>query len=315
MANRNLILTLAKVVIAAAWADGEISHEERNSLKDLLFRLPQIGLENGMQLTTPEWQLLEMYMHAPIEPAELQRLIEELQIATQTFEDKKLIFEALNQLATADGEITEAEKETISQIKQAINEVNTHLINQMGKLVGFAMQRRSKATENSYNRERYLEDFIKNKVYFAASQRLRRGSFTLNIPDAELRRLSLAGGLMAKVAHVDLKITDEEFQAMVEVLQQHWSVDAETAVFIAEVAVSEVADHLDHHRTVREFGAMTESEARAHFIELLFHIADADGFVSYAEIEEIRAIAKSMNVIHEEFINAKLQIPRERRQT
>jgi len=37
VADSNLILNLAKVVIAAAWVDGEIDHEEINNLKDLLF--------------------------------------------------------------------------------------------------------------------------------------------------------------------------------------------------------------------------------------------------------------------------------------
>ena len=31
-----MMLTLAKVIIAAAWADGEMSHTEINSLKEML---------------------------------------------------------------------------------------------------------------------------------------------------------------------------------------------------------------------------------------------------------------------------------------
>ncbi|MEM7332629.1 MAG: TerB family tellurite resistance protein, partial [Chloroflexota bacterium] len=199
--------------------------------------------------------------------------------------------------------------------KTAVNEVNTHVLNQIGKVVGFAMQRRSKAAGKSYNREHDLEDFIKNKVYYAASRRLRKESFKLDLSDQALRKLSLAGGLMAKVAHVDLDVTDQEFEMMVNALERHWGVERETAVFVAEVAVSEVADHLDHHRTVREFGLMTEAKERIQFIGVLFAVADADGFVSVDEIEEIRAIAKSMNVIHEDFIKSKLLIPKERRAT
>lgn len=313
MSNRKLIYSLAKVIIAAAWADGKITHDERNSLKDLLYRLPQIGQDGGIQLTTREWQTLEMYMHSPIEVDERERLVEELQIATRTFEDKKLIFDALNQMASADGEIDEAEKAVISDIKASINDVNTHVFNQMGKLVGLAMHRRSKATKNAFNRERYLEDFVKNKVFYAAARRMQRENFTLDISGKQLRKLSLAGGLMAKVAHVDREVTDEEFAKMVEALREKWNVDEDTAVFIAEVAISEVADHLDHHRTVRQFGLMATPKEKAHFVELLFAIADADGYVTNDEIEEIRAIARSMNVLHKEFIDAKLTIPSERR--
>ena len=34
MPDRNLILSLAKVAIAAAWADGEITQNEINSVKE-----------------------------------------------------------------------------------------------------------------------------------------------------------------------------------------------------------------------------------------------------------------------------------------
>ena len=35
MANQNLIMSLAKAVIAAAWADGNVTNEEINHLKGL----------------------------------------------------------------------------------------------------------------------------------------------------------------------------------------------------------------------------------------------------------------------------------------
>jgi len=62
MSDKNLILTLAKVIIAAAWADGEMTLEEINSLKELLFRLPRAG---GVQITGREWAMLEMYIESP----------------------------------------------------------------------------------------------------------------------------------------------------------------------------------------------------------------------------------------------------------
>jgi len=43
-------MTLAKVIIAAAWADDEVSHEEINSLKDLLFRLPHLEARDWSSL-------------------------------------------------------------------------------------------------------------------------------------------------------------------------------------------------------------------------------------------------------------------------
>lgn len=315
MANRNLIMTLAKVIIAAAWADGTFTLEEENSLKDLLYQLPSIGKAGGLQLTTREWQLLEMYMHSPIEQAERQRLIEELQARTRSKRDKQLVFEALDRMVAADGDISDGERGIVNGVKEAINEVSTDVFTQMGKVVGFAMQRRSETAVRSFNREQYLDDFIKNKVFYGLRRRLRTEDVKLDLSEDELRTLSLAGGMMAKVAHVDKNITDDEFESMVTALQDHWDVDEKTAVFVAEVAASEVADKLDHHRTTRQFATRTEPEARKRFLDVLFAVADSDGHVTYDEIEEIREIARSLHLYDEDFIAAKVKIPRERRDT
>ena len=49
MPDRNLILSLAKVAIATAWADGEITQKEINSVKEVLMRLPNSGGKSGPQ--------------------------------------------------------------------------------------------------------------------------------------------------------------------------------------------------------------------------------------------------------------------------
>lgn len=311
MSNRNLIMTLAKVVIAAAWADGEITLEEENSLKDLLFRLPQIGLDQGLQLTGREWQLLDMYMHTPIDDAERARLLEELQVAMRTSRDKELAFAALDQLAAADGVVSDAERDLVVEMKQAIDAVDTSIIAQMGKLVGFAMQKRSSA--NAPNREQHLSDFIRNRVYYGVARRLDQETADLDLPEKTLRKLSLAGALMAKVAHVDQGTTEAEFVAIVQALQTHWQVSEEAAVFVTEVAVSEAARELDHHRTVRQFAEHTTPRERVDFLDVLFAVAVADGHAVYNEIEEIRAIARSLNLPNQDFIKAKIKIPRAQR--
>lgn len=313
MSDRNLIFTLAKVIIAAAWADGRVSTEEVNSLKDLLFQLPRAGKNGGLQMSGQEWQRLEMYIDQPIDAAERARLIADLQDALRSPRDRKLVREALDEMVTIDGEITPEEQALVDEIKRAMDDVNLNLFMQLGRMVGGAMARRT-AVANAPNRERHFEDFIKNKVFYAVSHRLHVEQSELDIPEADLRKLSLAGGLMAKVAHVDHDVSEAEFGAMVQALQTHWEVGEQTAVFITEVAVSEAAKKLDHHRTVRQFATRTTPEERRHFLDVLFAVAAADGMATYDEIEEIRAIARTLNLTREAFIEAKLKIPREQRE-
>jgi uncharacterized tellurite resistance protein B-like protein len=108
-------------------------------------------------------------------------------------------------------------------------------------------------------------------------------------------------------------LTEAEMGTMVDALQTHWHLTLEQAEFVAEVAVSESASLLDRYRLAREFADVCTRQERTEFLDVLFAVAVADGEASYAEIEEIRGIAGSLKLAHEDFIEAKLKIPRDRR--
>ena len=58
MSKMDFVLDLAKLIIAAAWADGKLTNDEINALKDLLFRFDDI--------TGEDWKTLQMYMDSPV---------------------------------------------------------------------------------------------------------------------------------------------------------------------------------------------------------------------------------------------------------
>ena len=305
--STELILKLGKVLIAAAWADQKITHEEINSLKDLLFRLPQ--------LTGREWSILQMYLDRPVSADERSRLIDELNRAITSANDQKLALTALDELVRADGKVTESERVVLNELRSAIDSAEVGLFGKLSRLLHGAIRRRSAKTTNAANREDGFEDFIKNKVYHSVCRRLETGEIKLTIPETNLRKLCLSAGLMARVAHVDRDVTQEEFDGMVKALQIGWRITRAAAAFVAEVAVSDVVSGMDYFRLARQFFEATTPEERARFLNVLFAVADADGRVSHDEIEEIRSIARSLKLSHRQFINAKVRIPDERRAT
>jgi uncharacterized tellurite resistance protein B-like protein len=163
------------------------------------------------------------------------------------------------------------------------------------------------------NREEHFEDYIKNKVYYGVQLRKDDQDVSLNIPDTELRLLSLAGGIMARVAHVDLDVTDDEIAAMIKALESGWDLSSDQAAFVVEVAVSEIGPDMDYYRLTREFFENTDQDQRVGFLKVLFAVGDADGQVTNEEIEEIRTIASALRLPHKDFIDAKLTIPKDRR--
>lgn len=305
MSAANFYLTLGKVIIAAAWADGEVAHDEVNCLKDLLFRLPG--------LTGREWAMLEMYIEAPVGAAERERLVEQLQNELRSSSDKSLALQSIDDMVLADGIVSEEEKAIVNEIKTQIESASVGVFSQLGRVVKNSIQRREIALSAAPNREEHFEDFIKNKVYYEVQRRLELDKTSLDIDEDRLRKLSLAGGLMARVAHVDLEVTDDEYKAIANSLITEWGISTEEATFVTEVAVSEIGPDMDYYRLAREFFTSTDREERAKFLNILFSIANADGFVTNEEIEEIRAIANSLRLTHRQFIDAKKTIPKDKR--
>jgi uncharacterized tellurite resistance protein B-like protein len=216
-------------------------------------------------------------------------------------------------MATADGTPTSEEQAFIDEIAQEEVQANGGLFTRLSRFMGGTVKKRVTAVTNAPNREQQFDDFVKNKVYYELSQQLAQQGKSLNLTDEQLRRMGLAGGLAARVAHVDRTATEAEVKVMAELIGRYWGLDGETAVLVAQIAASSVDYTYDYYRMTREFGLSTTGEERQRFLDALFQIALADGFVSYEETEEIRLISQGINLPNQDFINAKIKIPRDKR--
>ena len=301
MPNKNLLLTVAKVAIAAAWADGKMTSSERESLKDLMFRLPHIGSEVPIALTAADWSQLEMYIETPITAEQQKQIIQELKRHLNSAKDKQTVLTALANLVRADEELSDEELQIAEAVEEAIAEVDVGVVARLGRL----LRRHMQAVKRSAKLDEAFEDFVRNRVYHAVQQRLSLEKIDLSLSEKDLRKLSLAGGLMAQIVHVDREVTEMEFARMVEALHRYWHVDEKTAVFISEVATAEISTDLDYYRITREFFNDTDPDERVQFLDVLFAIAAADGGVSHQESENIRRMAVSLNLLQQQFMNAK----------
>jgi uncharacterized tellurite resistance protein B-like protein len=96
-------------------------------------------------------------------------------------------------------------------------------------------------------------------------------------------------------------------------LQQAWGISLAAAGVVAQVAVSEIGKGLDYYRLTRQFFESTSEDERLRFLDALFAVTIGDGHATEEEIEEIRAISHGLLLTHDQFIAAKLKIPRELR--
>jgi uncharacterized tellurite resistance protein B-like protein len=299
--HTDTIMSLAKVIIAAAWADGAIAEDEELCLKDLLWRLPEV--------TAQRWDELAIYLDSPVDEAERQRLIAELQNQITTAEQRELALSKLEELVNADGVVSEREQAVVAEVRAALESADVGLWGSLSRLL---IGRRAQAATSAPNREAYLDDFVRNRVYYQLRQQLAAQGVVWNVPDAELRRLGLAGGLLALVAHVSDGAAETERAAMVEALHAAWSLPAESAALVVEIALAG-GETLEFYRLVREFAEVTTEEERQRFLDALFGVAAADGAATFEEIEQIRLVALGLKLSHSEFIAAKMKLPPEKR--
>ncbi|MEI7644102.1 MAG: TerB family tellurite resistance protein [Chloroflexales bacterium] len=297
-----LAMALAKVIIAAAWADGNLANDEVNSLKNILAEIGQTGGSGEDSMTVNEWAELEIYLHSPVAAEERARLVGALAATLQGPGDRALALAALDQMLRADRVITVEERAVAKEIRTALERVDLGLLAQIGRLLRGSLRRRATGP----NREQYLGEFLSNRIYYAVRQRLGKApEDDLGIPADEAHILALAGGLLARVARVDCTVTDSEFARMAELLESGWGISRERATLVTEVALAESAADLDYFQLTKEFAASASEDQRARLLDALFAVAAADGEISNEESAEISRITASINLAHSHFVAAK----------
>ncbi|MBI4161896.1 MAG: TerB family tellurite resistance protein [Acidobacteria bacterium] len=301
MPRKKFITDLAKLVIAAAWADGEVSPEERNVLKDLLFRLPD--------LTGEEYAGLEVYLESPVPAAERRALLDRVRRGIRSSADRDLVLRTLTDLVRADGRVGAEEAALLEAVKAALTDRTPGLLSALGRTVRAALGERTAGLAAAPGRELQVADYIRNTVYFQVCAEIRNRGLEVDVPEARLRKLCLAAGLMGMVAWVDVEIAEEETRVIEAELRQGWELSEPEARLVAEMCASRAMKGIDHFRVCRGFFEATTPAERKDFLMCLFRIANACDRTSHAEIQEIRRIAESIKVPHADFIGAKLTIP------
>lgn len=253
MATPLLKFKLAKVLIAAAWADGRLANEELNTLKDFLFGLPEIGQE--------DWKKLMVYMESPVAEDEAGQLVKDLMLEVRGGKDRRLVIDTLRRLAEADGDVSASEQDFIATVEAALKSAGGGFFGKLGNNVRRVLRR--KATTSATEREEQISDYINNEVFHYLVHVKKRAA-TIRLPEADVRRMCLAAGLTCWVLHSDLVIDSEDRMVLERLLLDDWGVTVAEAEAVADAACDRIVKGVDFNRLCRTyFEAATPDEARA----------------------------------------------------
>ncbi len=305
MTDKTFILDLAKLTIAAAWADGELAADEINALKDLLFTLGDVSAE--------DWSVLEMYMESPPSEEERKELVDRVLGSIRSSEEKELVIRTLENLFQSDGKVTREEKALLDELRQEISGVDTGIFSGFTRAFKSVISKRQDAVGSSSLREADAEDYTNNTIYYDLVQKQKADKVSVNKPEEDLRKICLAAGLLAHVTNTDHHISDAEEKEIRSIISRDWDLSAQDAELLFSLSLDRVRNGLDYFRLSHNYFAVTTHEERREFIKTLFRVANASEKTDNQEIEEIRRVSQSLKLSHKDFIDAKLTIPRQDR--
>ena len=118
---------------------------------------------------------------------------------------------------------------------------------------------------------------------------------------------ALFAGILSRVAHADLHISEDEVKAMEEVLVKLGHLTEEMAALVVEIAKShtELFGGVESYLITRNFNEIATQDDKYHLLECLFAVAAADQNISEAENKEIEKIARELQITHSDLLGVR----------
>ena len=286
MVRNSTALALLKVLITAAWADSELSQSELNYIKELARRF---------KLNDEEWFQLQPYIEDPVSEEEQMAVIQDLLSRIGSTAERQAAIGHIEGIIEADDRVSPEERDLLERYGAILKEPSSiDLLLGRVKNLFQAPQRRSAVD---------IDEFLRNKILF----KLRRKAGD-NLVTPEMHRIALLGGLMGIVAHADHDINEQELAEIRRRLSDRGRFDETAMDLLVAIIQEESVRGLDRYHLIQEYAGDTGLAERTELLDLLFAIAGADGALTHAELEELRAISSALHLSHKQYINAKLRL-------
>lgn len=116
------------------------------------------------------------------------------------------------------------------------------------------------------------------------------------LPADQARLVASAAYTLARAAHADLHISDEETTVIERELQTHGAIDEATAVLVTEMAKlqARTVGGTEDYVVTREYAALATPEQRMDMLRACFAVGAVSGTISAEESAELNQIGKEL---------------------
>jgi uncharacterized tellurite resistance protein B-like protein len=114
--------------------------------------------------------------------------------------------------------------------------------------------------------------------------------------------------ILARVAHADLHISDEEVAEMERILCAEGELPQAQATLVVQIAkANRIFGATDDFLATREFKARSNREERLKLLRCLFAVSAADDKITTVEEETVRQIANELGLDHNEYVTIRAE--------
>jgi uncharacterized tellurite resistance protein B-like protein len=286
-------LSFLKVLAAMAWADGQVEEEERNRIKVLFNRF---DLEPG------DRKEVDALLDRPVTFERALEITKEFAGGVALPGARKELIEELEAMAGAESDRSPAETELLEHVR-AILASHTVVDGLVEKLRGLFS--RTLFAGRSGASPRRLREYPRNGALRRLGELLRERGEPLDESLPDWNRITLLGGLLARVAHLGGGFLDAERRVVEEALTRRRAMtDAQRDLLLRVVA--EESEHTgDLQQICAEYCRVSTMDDRLAALDDLFAVACADGGVGKDEVEQIRRIADFLWISNPEYLSVR----------
>ncbi len=287
-----------KVLVAAAWADGELNPQEIRTLTEYLRRLG---------ISPAEYAELKPLLDGPLRPAEAHLLLEQQLEWLSSRPEQGAVLAAVEDLLLADDKLSEAEGDFLSRLRELMKNPATPqlFVSQLRGLwrdvaapAALPSRQRGKGESGEGGEQTEpSEEFYRRRLleYFRHTLALARARASMSmdsgVPDADLYRVVIWAALLSVVAHADADFCPAEEAELLELLRVDEQLPEPDLKVVVDAYRSASLEQFDLAWLVREFSKIASPEEAGRLLDCLFLVAAADGELHQHELAVIREIA------------------------
>jgi len=281
---RALNVSLGKLLIAAAWVDGEINEEETACLKNLILKMPGISFA--------DWRRLKIYLAYPLSIREQEFVVKEFSEKIFIDGHSKLAWESLITVLKADGSINILEKGFALELERSMKvSVDSFLRTIKYYLFKNSIENQHAWKSKKLGRDKLIHEFFDNPVYFLFRKALVQEDLSIPHSKPELQKVCLFAAILSWVASEDGRISLDEEDLILKILVQTCGIVPDIATCMLKVANSIDITELQLEDLSSSLADSTEEIEREELFQSLSRLVVLDKVLSMREWECLRTVA------------------------